>query len=144
MRNLPPWTDEYLVGSYLIDVQHQRLHCLCQQILDYYAHESHTVLPLLLKEFEELTRMHFETEEALLAKNQCPNLQPHRIEHAFYLAQITSLIDQNSISMHSLSSLLASWIGEHLGGTDMNDKYYMQDRREWVAQRSKAFTPIDV
>lgn len=101
-------------------------------------------LPTLLEEFEGLARMHFETEEALLAKNQCPTLEPHRVEHAFYLAQIASLRDQSPIPMQSLSSLLGAWIGEHLGGTDMNDKYYMQDRRNWVAQRAKAFGPIDV
>jgi len=144
MCNLPPWTDDYLVGSYLIDVQNQRLHRLCRQLLDYCAHESHTELPTLLKEFEGLARMHFETEEALLAKNQCPTLEPHRVEHAFYLAQIECLRNQSPIPMQSLSSLLGAWIGEHLGGTDMNDKYYMQDRRKWVAQRGKAFGPIDV
>jgi hemerythrin len=144
MCNLPPWTDEYLVGSYLIDVQNQRLHRLCGQLLDYCAHESHNELPTLLKEFEGLARMHFETEEALLAQNQCPTLEPHRVEHAFYLAQIECLRDQSPIPMQSLSSLLGTWIGEHIGGTDMNDKYYMQDRRKWVAQRAKDFGPIDV
>jgi hemerythrin-like metal-binding protein len=138
MATVPLWTDEFLVGSHLIDMQHKRLLILCSQLLRYCSDESHAELPLLLEEFEWVARMHFETEEVLLAKNNCPTLESHRAEHATYLAQLAELRRQVPIQLMPLCELLSAWMSDHLFGMDVEDKRFLQDSREWVAHRAEA------
>ena len=110
MATVPHWTDEFLVGSHLIDMQHKRLLLLCSQLLKYCSDESHAELPLLLEEFEWVARMHFETEEALLAKNNCPTLESYRAEHSTNLAQLAELRLHVPVPLMPLCGLLSAWI----------------------------------
>lgn len=132
MVTVPQWTDEFLVGSHQIDLQHKRLLILCGQLIRYSSDEPHAKLAFLLEEFEELVRMHFETEEILLAKNGCPTLDLHRTEHAMCLAKLGDLKHQEVIPLTSLCETLSAWIGGHLVSMDINDKHYLQDSREWA------------
>jgi hemerythrin-like metal-binding protein len=132
MLSVPLWTDEFLVGSKLINLQHKRLLLLCGQLIRYSSDESHTELAFLLEEFAELVRMHFKTEEVLLAKNGCPTLEWHRTKNAMYLAQLAELQHQEPLPLVLLREVLSVWITDHLESMDISDKHYLQDTRKWV------------
>ena len=87
------WRDEYNVNVKEIDIQHQKmlelvnnLHSLVEACID------KNDLKDLLVELVEFTRMHFSTEEQLMEKHDYPEREEHLSEHRILLQHMTDLV----------------------------------------------------
>jgi len=88
------WSDEYSVNVREIDVQHQKmlelvndLHSAVEACIDKNGLKS------LLVELLEFTRLHFSTEEQLMEKHDYPELAEHHKEHRMLLQHLSDLVD---------------------------------------------------
>jgi hemerythrin-like metal-binding protein len=137
VQSVPIWSDALSVGSYLIDRQNKRLILLCRQLVIHCSDYTQADLLSLLEQFENVARMHFETEETLLARNRCPTLASHKDQHVSYLGQLAELRKQNPIPIKQLNQLLGEKIIEHLMTTDMAVKTFLHDNRSWGMKRAR-------
>ena len=87
------WYDEYSVNVGEIDIQHQKLlelvnnlHSAVEACIDKNG------LKNLLVELVEFTHMHFSTEEQLMEKYGYPELAEHHKEHKMLLQHLNDLV----------------------------------------------------
>ena len=87
------WKDEYIINVEEIDIQHQTMVKLVNNLLSSVeARKDKSELESLLFELVEYTRMHFSTEEKLMKKNADPSLELHHKEHRSLLQHLDKLV----------------------------------------------------
>ena len=132
MLQLPEWDPSLSVGNLEIDEQHKKLIDICHQTVAYLANSSPDAEQFhkFLNDFVDFTRIHFKTEERLLARNGCPTLDEHRAEHNTYLEMLTELLFEGTrqhLDNLGLANIMTSWVGTHLVSTDLPAKEYMRE-----------------
>lgn len=72
------------------------------------------------------------TEEAILRKNKCPDLDEHSQEHdklyQLLLEQLNAGMYLRRFNKSAFDSLMTCWLSHHLFEVDMPDKAYLQER----------------
>jgi len=87
------WKDEYIIGVEEIDIQHQKMVNLVNNLhASVEARVEKGELERLLVELVEYTRMHFSTEEKFMKKNAAPNFKEHHKEHKSLLRHLDHLV----------------------------------------------------
>lgn len=87
------WCDEYNVNVREIDMQHQKLLELVNNL--HFSVESRidkNDLENLLVELVDFTRVHFSTEEQLMKKYDYPEFESHHKEHRILLKHMNDLV----------------------------------------------------
>ena len=87
------WCDEYNVNVREIDMQHQKLLELVNNL--HFSVEDRidkNALKNLLVELVEFTRLHFSTEEQLMKKYDYPKFESHHKEHRILLKHMNDLV----------------------------------------------------
>lgn len=123
----------YHLGIDAMDAQHQRLFRLIERFRQ--TAENHLLDNVginatreALEQLLEYTRLHFASEEKLLAQKRYPGLAAHRAKHRELEAGVVTLLDE--IRAHKsrttplkLNLLATIWLMEHIAG---DDKDYAQ------------------
>ena len=118
------WSDKYSVGVGSIDREH---HELFDAINDVQAavvnHEERSVIGSLLSTVAEGTRVHFASEEAMMAAAKYNGAALHTLKHQYLLEQMDAFIARFNrgfnLSEHSLV-FLRDWFIPHILDTDLN------------------------
>lgn len=131
MRTPPTWRPEFDVGHPLLDQQHQKLLELTRAVVDSLRNSpvNRSEFHALLSDLVVLMNEHFDEEEALLAKNNAPDLAQHCKEHDRYREQLVylSLDAMNAVlTPTEIIEFLDSWLVTHLQGTDKASAHYLK------------------
>ncbi|TNF95887.1 MAG: hypothetical protein EP297_11385 [Gammaproteobacteria bacterium] len=87
------WSDEYNINVEEIDIQHQQLLELVNNLhSSVEANIGKNDLKDLLIELTEFTRMHFSTEEKLMKEHDYPEYKDHHKDHITLLKHMNQLV----------------------------------------------------
>ncbi|WP_145980858.1 hemerythrin family protein [Magnetospirillum sp. ME-1] len=115
------WTGLMVIGIDWVDDQHHRMVDLFNRLSRASRDHAHADCADLMRQFLELTRIHFAAEERYLEASGGP-LSHHRAEHARMLGQLDELAAADG---HKLGVLvdhyLRFWVMEHILGIDRRD-----------------------
>ena len=86
----------------------------------------------LLDQLIEFTRMHFQSEEQLMAESGFPGLEDHRGQHQCLMAQILQSAHRlqygEGMEMSALMVFLRDWFLEHIEGVDKQYGPWLNER----------------
>ena len=123
MAEAVAWRPEYSVGIAELDVQHQRLFRIAQELnLAISNGHSHEEMGSILMRIVRYTIEHFATEEDLMLRHDFPGAFAHSFEHNKFTLRISCLqkehLQGNPHAAKNLLEVLQSWLREHVTGRD--------------------------
>lgn len=127
------WSDALAVGITEIDTQHQKLVQLINGLHDHMLKgDAHEIMQKVLDRVIQYTVMHFQTEEALMAKHGYPHTPTHKREHADLTKHAVELQQKlNSgngrITMETMT-FLRDWLQNHILKTDKLFGAFLQSK----------------
>ncbi|MCA9647334.1 MAG: hemerythrin family protein [Polyangiaceae bacterium] len=120
----------YTVGSVQMDDQHEKLF----EIINRYAaamdrKASRAELANIFDEVVSFAAYHFKDEEAMMARNNYPDLPRHKLIHEALVKQVTELKQELSSGEAGAESkikfFLKSWLTAHIKGIDTKYSRYL-------------------
>lgn len=118
------WRDEYCTGYEIIDIQHQTLFKIVNQIHAEILKNSQNqaLIRTQLEAFHQQAIEHFDLEESLMLEQDYFNYEIHRQIHKALCAKVKSLLnklDQGTEAFpHKVTSVLTDWMIHHIRGED--------------------------
>jgi len=126
------WKEEYSVGVRALDLDHQKLLNLLNQFntaYDYAMSEEYE--RQALKDLTDYTQYHFTREEKLMADNNYPDLEAHKIQHQVMIDEIKRLEarynEEGHEAFEEVSQFLSDWLINHINGTDKQYTKHLND-----------------
>lgn len=114
------WQPCYSVGNSLLDGQHKKLLLLCSQAIQL-AGQDHNAPSLQLQnvlgELWGNLKVHFRTEEALLAECSYSLLNEHKQEHQMFqlvFSELLHSVTAGDYKKETLIGYLSDWWPEHI------------------------------
>ena len=117
------WDDTYFVNIKKIDLQHQNLVAMLNELAESMA-DGHgkDALNEILDGLLDYTLTHFKTEEKILTLINYPETESHKKEHVDFVQQIASFKDELSMRKLGLSidvlNYLCDWLKVHITKSD--------------------------
>ena len=136
MDMLASWSPLYSVGHDLLDRQHQQLLSLCQQAQLCVADDSeegNEAFHFLLHELSVYARVHFRSEEEILAARGYDRLDEQMREHTEYIERLTEfllLAANGMLDKIGVETFLSSWWINHILVSDMQYAALMRGERQ--------------
>ena len=127
------WNPAYSVGNVLLDKQHQKLLALCAEAAACMADDSRAgkeQFHAILHELCNYADVHFETEEALLARHNYPGLSEQHAEHTEYRAQLCDFLfaaTTGTLDKAGLHQYLSIWWQHHILESDMQYSKFLRE-----------------
>ena len=124
------WSDRFSVGVEEIDRQHKHMMRLINHIDERLKNSGNfaNIAPIV-DELIEYTRYHFNNEEVLLKKNNCPEYEPHKDNHEMLLKELTDWRDKakdcNPDKLQELMTILKVWFPGHILNADKKHSAYL-------------------
>lgn len=128
------WNDEYVLGVYVYDNEHQQLMALVNTLYDAIVEgNSHAIVLSVLQKASLFAEKHFAHEEEFFEISGYANAAAHRREHAQLMAQLhafSGIVDetQESVIDIKLSLFLASWFKDHTLNMDREFCAHLRDK----------------
>lgn len=127
---LVAWEPTFSVDNDLMDAQHQKLFDLLNQLYD--AQQQGKTQEGISRGLVGLSRYsmeHFQAEELLMEKNNYPELEVQRREHAVFIEKVVELQHQylngNLREVEPMLVFLKNWLVSHILVTDQKYKNYL-------------------
>jgi hemerythrin len=113
------WLDLYATGIPTIDHQHETLTDLLNALNEAQrAGKSRDVLLFRLEQLIEAVHEHFTDEEALMREKGYPDVDLHKAEHDFLLAQVLNFREEYAAEKagfsESMMDYLRDWLRDHI------------------------------
>jgi hemerythrin len=127
------WNPTFVMGIRVLDEQHRRIINIINYLVVSHCPEVNSgAVDAALAALVVMASEHFSTEEQLLEKSGCPELGPHRAEHAAYQESFEALREstgtpENSASLE-LVRFLKDWWEDHILIEDMRYRRYLLER----------------
>lgn len=118
------WTNELATGVRTIDLQHEELIGMLNELgAAYAAGQNLSVLDDVLQRLTAYTIFHFGTEEALMTSLKGrPDFEEHCQQHRRFIEELSRMRDQSSAdtagAMKDLIDFLNAWLYEHILKSD--------------------------
>ena len=119
------WRDEYSVGLFEIDRQHQQIIKLFNDLSMLCAidnNKSYDTFKMMLLSAAEYLQNHFWTEEMRMKKSNYPGFLEHKQRHVEMLQKINQMASNigtdDSLTIKSVTEYLKGWYKEHLLSLD--------------------------
>jgi hemerythrin-like metal-binding protein len=113
------WKEEYSVGHDELDVHHQRMFTIINDLYDaLITRASPSQLTALFRSASDYAQMHFQAEEDVMRAAQYPGLAAHQKAHRLYIQRLEGLLPGALSSPTDLSSdllrFLKEWLVNHI------------------------------
>ena len=126
------WQESMSVGIPMIDQDHKTIMKLInfshQQIKDDHKDK---ILSSALNALIDYTLYHFTREEKLMADNNYPGLEDHKLQHQVMIDEIkrleTKYNEQGHEAFEEVSQFLSDWLIKHINGTDKQYTKHLND-----------------
>jgi hemerythrin len=117
------WNDSWLIGVREIDIQHQNLVSLLNQLHEAMSQgRGKDVLGGILESLVRYTKAHFAAEERLMQQNGYPDIIAHKSEHEQLTKKVLEFQKEfvsGRIAMGvEVMQFLGSWLRSHIRGSD--------------------------
>ena len=117
------WNDNLSVGVKSIDLQHQELIRMINDLHDAMkTGKAKNVLGEIIGGLLIYTKTHFSTEERLLQQHDYTQLPQHKIEHEKFVREISDFkkdFDEGRLGLSiKIITFLKDWLLNHIKGTD--------------------------
>lgn len=117
------WKTEYSVEVNTFDAHHRRLIELMNIVHDAIAAGKHqSVIGKILRELNDYTYYHFESEEKLMQTHRFPEYSQHKLQHDNFVAKVRECIsryEDGSLNLTlELLSFLTNWLKTHIMEAD--------------------------
>jgi hemerythrin len=127
------WTEEFSVGVAKLDLQHQKLiRMLNQLIRDPAAMTRSETIAELLTEMVTYAKEHFSFEEILMSQYDYPDSRQHIQEHRQFQKKTAELCSAVMLNVKTVPevmlSFLLQWLTHHILTVDMAYKSFFQER----------------
>ena len=127
------WSHACSVGVRAMDDQHGILMDAMNELrLAAVRGSGREELSELLDRFIEFARMHFASEEQLMAQAEFAGLVEHRVEHQSLLAQILHMARRlqygEGVEMSAMIGFLRTWFTDHIEGLDQQYGPWLNER----------------
>jgi hemerythrin len=129
------WDDKYNTGHKIVDIQHQELFQMVNDLHDAIASEQDK--DSIIKALEKLsshTLHHFATEETLMVKIGYPHLKVHKKKHEDLVKNANEIIEGyrtgRFVLTSAVSKLLSDWLRHHIQEDDKALVKYIQSHPE--------------
>lgn len=125
------WNNDFSVGSAVLDVQHQRILLLIDELESLLSDDKHKTsqTKILLNDLTNYAAEHFETEERTLDEFAYADQAAHKQEHIEYIEYVAShLADacQDETKLVELQRFLKQWWSQHILVEDKKYKPYIE------------------
>jgi len=139
------------VGVVALDDDHKKLIGIINQ-LHFEIEDAHDkqVLGAVLDQLVEYSKSHFAREESLLFQAGYPDAPEHKMEHEWFIHEITALRERfasapaTTLDME-LMKFLRNWLGAHVEGADKKYGPFLNAREVSYSERSeRAQSPYGV
>ena len=126
------WTEKYSVGNPLVDAYHHIFFQMVDEYRTVLAQQAPPAMEERIAFLVDYTLMHFDSEEKLMEKVSYPDLLPHREQHQQFRDKMLYLqrryqAEQSSVGAEEVLYLMQDWFANHILGTDMEFKPYVQE-----------------
>jgi len=145
---LMEWEVGYSVGVQSIDVQHQAMFEMINELYDAMrAGNVAQVVPAILKRLEAYCREHFAYEESLMLQANYPDYHSHRAEHLRLAEKALTLAkdfhEDKVLRSLALLNLLKEWTQRHILSSDKRYSAYLRaaDIPDFPATRLEQLPP---
>lgn len=127
------WKEEYSVNIREIDMQHQKLVALLNDLYEALKKgEGIDALGRILSDLVRYTKTHFATEECLMKTHGYPDYLTHKDKHDKMTAMVLEYVDkfeaQEIRSPIEISNFLKDWLKKHILQTDMNYSAFLNGK----------------
>ncbi|NTW89085.1 MAG: hemerythrin family protein [Desulfobulbaceae bacterium] len=127
------WDSSLSVNIAEIDEQHKKLVNLVNDLFEAMKEgKGSQILGKVLSDLTRYTKTHFATEERLMRSNSYPSYLVHKKEHDELIAQVDDLNkkfqDGQMVLSTSVGNFLKSWLVNHIKGTDMKYKPFLNQK----------------
>lgn len=130
------WGAQYETGIAVIDEQHKMLVKLTNTLAEASAAKSQNELQVLnraMVELAEYIKVHFSTEERLLALGHYPGITAHIEDHREFEREFKNLLQEamsgQLMGVDPLLEFLKPWLGEHIMQSDRHFVPFLKETR---------------
>jgi hemerythrin len=126
------WTPALSVGVDLIDVQHQKLLAIANDLHEAtLEHRAKQVIGQTLADLIDYTHTHFATEERFFVEFDYADKEAHMAEHRALSSKVLELKAEfdagNTAVTLEVMRFLKQWITEHLAGEDLKFAPFLRE-----------------
>ncbi len=128
MGELVQWKDEYNTGCKVIDDQHKKLFQIINELFAAFeAAYAGSQVPTILKQLEDYTVYHFQTEEKMFEQYNYPLTKEHKAEHQYFVDKIKKFkqdleTGNKQMIAFEIMMTLKDWLIDHIL---VNDRKYI-------------------
>lgn len=127
------WKDEYMVGIEQIDIEHQKLLGLINNLLSTtICNTGEAFERQALLEVVEYTQYHFEREEALMQKYGYPDFEGHKAQHEAMVDKALDFVkaydQKGQVALKEAAAYLQLWLLQHINGTDKKYSSFFKEK----------------
>ena len=125
------WDNSFSVGNEQLDEQHRQAFDMLQSAMRVLRDSAPSLSHFhgYLEYFLSFLELHFATEEAILARNSCPSLVAHKLEHDSMLEALRELrlaAIGGTVDNARLLEFMSDLVGRHVPEVDVPIKDYMR------------------
>ena len=116
-----PWNENYRIGVYRIDLEHEELFRLANLVLDLKGADKDT-LTTIFRGLYKYTKYHFSGEEVLMRDLRYPGLTEQKILHKAIIRQMEAILQRaNDLTQlqSQLQTFMHGWIVKHVLEVDL-------------------------
>jgi hemerythrin len=125
------WTEKYTVGNPLVDAYHHIFFQMVDEFRTALAQPEPPDMEDRIAFLVDYTLMHFQSEERLMERVAYPDFEAHQATHVAFRDKMLDLqrryrLDPRAVKADELLCLIQDWFANHILGTDMEFKPYVQ------------------
>lgn len=125
------WVQQHSVGNALLDAYHHIFFQAVDEMERAGQAQDLEALRDRLRFLLDYALMHFQSEEALLAKAEYPGLEEHQAAHQGFRTRIEGLLaqldsDPSALDLPRLGEMARIWLREHILEEDMKFKPFIE------------------
>jgi len=125
------WTEKYTVGNPLVDAYHHIFFQMVDEFRTALALPEPPDMEDRIAFLVDYTLMHFQSEERLMERVHYPDFESHQATHQVFRDKMLDLqrryrLDPGTVKADELLCLIQDWFANHILGTDMEFKPYVQ------------------
>ena len=139
MKYIMKWKPSYALGIDIIDEQHKHLFDLAEEAEELLElpdqMDKYDEMISLVQELKDYVRYHFQEEEKLLLEMKYNRYFAHHVHHQDFIEEmekidIYTLDDNQKEQLLKITSLVTSWLVEHVLVEDIKWAEYYKDYKK--------------
>jgi hemerythrin len=119
------WNKSYFLDIEMIDKQHSKFFMLFDELTELNNSsnpEAYNRLSEVIDELEKYTRIHFQTEEALMRKANAPDIDLHLVQHNLFETKVEEFKSaykyKNALLFEQMIGFMRKWFLMHISEVD--------------------------